>query len=169
MELSRSSRFRLNHRDPAVAQQIHAIRQLAYAQEALLLQVEHFPPLDVTAEEIRQSQDSYLGAISDGILVGVVSTETPEPGHRLISSLIVHPDHQRKGIARALLIEVLRDESPRVFTVSTGARNQPALALYRSLGFEEHRFSTVGPEKLQIVTLRLARPHPASLLEWEPQ
>lgn len=147
---------RLNHRDLAVARQIHAVRQLAYAQEARLLQVRHFPPLDVTAEDIRQSREAFLGAMSAGVLVGSISTEpNPEPEHLLISSLVVHPDHQRKGIARALLIEVLRDETPRAFIVSTGVKNQPALALYRSLGFKEHHFGTVGPEELQIITLRL--------------
>ena len=150
----------LNHRDLTIARQIHAIRQFAYAQEARLLQVSQFPPLDITAEDIQQSRESFLGAISAGLLVGSVSTEpSPELDQVLISSLVVHPDHQRRGIARALMIEVLRDEAPQVFTVSTGVKNQPALALYRSLGFEEYRFSTVGPEKLQIVTLRLARPH----------
>jgi ribosomal protein S18 acetylase RimI-like enzyme len=151
----------LDHRDPSVARQIHAVQRLAYAQEAALLRVRHFPPLDRTPEEIRSSEEFYLGALRDEAVVGALSFEPDEiPGQILISSLVVHPEHQRQGIARALVSELLRMKEQTVFVVSTGANNGPAIALYRSLGFTEYWFGTIGPDALPLVKLRRARPNP---------
>ncbi len=63
-----------------------------------------------------------------------------------IHRLVVHPDHFRKGIARALVehIEGLAGTAARI-VVSTGAKNVPAKHLYRSLGFKEVREAEVAP------------------------
>jgi ribosomal protein S18 acetylase RimI-like enzyme len=53
--------------------------------------------------------------------------------------LEVAPDHRRKGYGRFLVGEVLRRARANLFAfvaVQTAASNQPALALYASLGFE---------------------------------
>jgi len=151
----------LDHRDPSVARQIHAVQRLAYAQEAALLRVKHFPPLDRTPEQIRLSEEFHLGALRDEAVVGALSFEQDEnPGQILISSLVVHPEHQRQGIARALVSELLRMRERATIVVSTGANNGPAIALYRSLGFTEYWFGSIGPGALPLVKLRGARPNP---------
>ena len=152
----------LDHRDIAVARQIHAVLMLAYAQEARLLRAEHFAPLDQTPEDVQASNAYFLGAVLDRVVVGALSFEPDEePGQVLIASLVVHPEHQRRGIARALMVALLRMGEPEVFAVATGANNAPALALYRSLGFEQYRLGTVGPEALPLVKLRRACPNPS--------
>jgi len=147
----------LDHRDIAVARQIHVVLMLAYEQEARLLNVEHFAPLDQTAEDVRMSKAHYLGAVAGGVVVGALSFEPDdEPGQVLIASLVVHPECQRGGIGRALMVEVLRLGGSAVFAVATAAANVPAIALYRSLGFRTYRFGTIGPDALPLVKLRRA-------------
>ena len=146
----------LYNRDAAVARQIHAVQMLAYTQEALLLGVSDFPPLRSQAEDVRSSSECFIGAFQEEVLVGVLAFEPDEEEHgqQLITSLVVHPEHQRKGYARALMIEFLRLNPASVIAVSTAAANTPALALYRGMGFSEYRWGTVGSEALAIVKLR---------------
>jgi ribosomal protein S18 acetylase RimI-like enzyme len=147
----------LDHHDFAVAEQIRAVHALAYAQEALLLGVTDFPPLRRTVEDIQSSAECYLGALRDGTIVGALSiAPDDELGQVLITSLVVHPDHQRNGIARSLMRELFRLGIQDVFAVCTAAANVPAIALYRGLGFTEYRFGTIGPEALPLVKLRRA-------------
>jgi ribosomal protein S18 acetylase RimI-like enzyme len=145
----------LDHKDPGVARQIHAVLIPAYAQEAALLRTSNFPPLDRTVEDVQSEEGRYLGAVVGGVVVGALHYESDEePGQVLIASLVVHPSHQRQGIASALITEALRIEDQEVFAVSTGVKNIPAIALYRGFGFKEYRFGTIGLEALPLVKLR---------------
>jgi ribosomal protein S18 acetylase RimI-like enzyme len=147
----------VDHRDVAVSRRIHAVLQLAYAQEAALLRVKHFAPLERTVEDVRCADEHYLAALHDGELVGALSVgRDDEPDRICITALVVHPSFQRRGIARALLRDALRRGQGKVVTVSTGAANAPALALYRSLGFVDYRHGVVGPEDIRIIKLRTA-------------
>jgi ribosomal protein S18 acetylase RimI-like enzyme len=58
-----------------------------------------------------------------------------------ICRLVVHPRAHRRGIASKLL-DALPD-GPQ--TVSTGSKNEPALALYRKRGFVEVGEREVAP------------------------
>lgn len=148
----------VDHRDPQIAQQIHAVLALAYAQEAELLQVKHFAPLARGAAHIEASDEVYLGAFIGPRLVGSLSLgRDDEPAQIIITSLVVHPDCQRRGIGRALLREAIRRAADSVLSVSTALNNIPALDLYRSLGFVEYRWGTIGAEGLALVKLRRPR------------
>jgi ribosomal protein S18 acetylase RimI-like enzyme len=141
--------------DPLVAAQIHAVMMLAYAQEAALLQVQHFGPLDRTVADVQGSGDFFLAAFVDAQLVGVLSLgPDDEPEQLCINSLVVHPHAQRRGVGRALVLDCLRRTGSAVVAVSTGALNAPALALYRQLGFVDYRRGEIGPEKLSLLKLR---------------
>jgi ribosomal protein S18 acetylase RimI-like enzyme len=145
----------LSHRQPAVAAQIHAVLMLAYAQEAALLGIKNFPPLEQTARDIEASDEFFLGCFNDQELHGVVSVRPDdEPGQINIASLVVHPAHQRRGVARVLLTSALQRAAGAVFSVSTAAKNAPALALYQQFGFEAYRWGTIGDEGLALVKLR---------------
>lgn len=57
-----------------------------------------------------------------------------------ILNLAVHPQHRRRGLARRLLSEGMnqaRDLGARVAWLEVRPSNTPALALYRSFGFQE--------------------------------
>ena len=151
----------LEHRQRAVAGQIHAVMGLAYAQEAALLQVQHFAPLDTTVDDVMRSVEFHLGAWSGETLQGVVSVgPDDEPDQLCIGMLVVHPSAQRQGIARALMQDALRRGAGMVYTVATGAANAPALALYRELGFVAYRHGSIGTEQLALVKLRRAAAAP---------
>ncbi|HEX2202473.1 MAG TPA: GNAT family N-acetyltransferase [Longimicrobium sp.] len=126
----------LDHRDPQSAERIHGLQQAAYAVERDLLGVVDFYPLTVTAEEIRREDEVFLGAWEGDRLVGAVSfAPTPEGLH--VGRLVVDPARFRRGIAARLLDAVERSAAPgERLTVSTAARNEPAVRLYRKHGFE---------------------------------
>lgn len=145
----------LDHRNAAVAQQIHTVLVPAYAQEARLLQAGDFPPLRRCVADIQAEEGFYLGAQRGDTLLGALALgPDDEPGQLLITTLVVHPDHQRQGVARALMADVLRRGAGAAFAVSTGADNAPALALYQGLGFTVYRHGSIGPDALALVKLR---------------
>ena len=149
----------LDHRQAAVAGQVHAVMQLAYAQEAALLQVQnelqHFAPLQTTVADLQRSIEFHLGAFAGDTLQGVVTVgPDDEPDQLCIGMLVVHPSAQRQGIARALMQDALQRGQGMVFTVATAAVNLPALALYRELGFVDYRRGSMGDERLALVKLR---------------
>jgi ribosomal protein S18 acetylase RimI-like enzyme len=152
----------LDHRDPLVAKQIHEVLLLAYAQEAELLKVKHFEPLERTASDILSSTDYYLGAFLGEQLAGSLSLgPDDEPAQITITSLVVHPSRQRQGIGRSLVLEAIRRANGAVLSVSTAANNAPALYLYRGFGFVEYRWGTVGLEQIPLIKLRRPRPNPS--------
>ncbi len=148
----------LDQRDFAVASQIHAVMLLAHAQEAVLLQRIGSAPMAGTALEVQAGQEFHLGAFCDEKLVGSVSLgPDDEAGQISVANLVVHPQHQRQGIARALMLEALRRGEGAVFSVSAVAANGPALALYRGLGFVVYREGVMGADEQPVVKLRRPR------------
>jgi ribosomal protein S18 acetylase RimI-like enzyme len=128
----------LDHRDRTVARRIHAIQLAAYSQEAQLLGVADFPPLRQTALCIRDSEEQFFGAFVQDTLAGVAAIEQAHDAAALcLSSLVVQPAMQRRGVASALLREILRRFGSQAVVVSTAAGNLPALALYGRFGFTE--------------------------------
>jgi ribosomal protein S18 acetylase RimI-like enzyme len=55
------------------------------------------------------------------------------------------------------MLKALEGRDHVAFAVATTALNAPALRLYRSLGFVEYRYGTIGAEGLGLVKLRRAR------------
>ena len=148
----------LQHRDAGTARRLHAVLVLAHAQEAALLGVPPGTGPQRTTEELQRSTDMHLGALLGDELLGAISVgPDDEPRQLCITLLVVHPAHQRQGVGRALLAEVLRLGAGQVFTVSTGAANTPALALYEQFGFVAYRQGRMGPHALQMVKLRRER------------
>jgi ribosomal protein S18 acetylase RimI-like enzyme len=145
----------LNHRDHALAECNHRIQMAAYAEEARLLQVSTFPPLQRTIADIEHSLDHFFGARLGEVLVGLVSISAPEEaGERQISSLVVLPEFQRRGIGGALVSAVISKFDNEPLVVTTGALNAPALALYAKFGFVEIRRRSVSEGLLALVDLR---------------
>ena len=147
----------LDHGDPTFAKAIHRVQMAAYAQEARLLGAKPFPPLQRTPASIRSSQEHFWGAFLGKVLVGSLGLEAgAQPNEINISSLVVTPECQRRGIARRLLARALEDCEGRAVTVSTAASNTGALRLYAAFGFVEQARQSVGPEEIELVNLRRA-------------
>ena len=149
----------IDHRNPQVAREMHAILSLAYAQEALLMNAERFADHDETIEEIQASDEFCLGAYRENVLVGFLTIgRDEEPDQISLSTLVVHPAHQRRGVGQVLVHEAVRRSQGMTLSVSTGASNTPALSLYKRFGFHEYRFGTIGPKNLALVKLRNRAP-----------
>lgn len=132
--------------DSGIVQQIWSLQHVAYPIEAELIGFSQIPPLMDTFDSIRNSGETFYGYLDDeGELVGAIAVE-PAEDQVTISRMMVHPDHFRKGIARALIQHVLDTykETP-LFIVATGTRNTPAVALYEKFGFVRDHAYEVAP------------------------
>ncbi|MGZ9587319.1 GNAT family N-acetyltransferase [Paenibacillus marinisediminis] len=123
--------------DEEIARSVWQIQQTAYRAEAELMQFYDIPPLLETIEQLRESTETFYGWYnSSKELVGVVAVEMEAPRELRICRLMVRQDHYRQGIARSLMKSVLNESGIDRFIISTGERNEPALKLYLSLGFQ---------------------------------
>jgi ribosomal protein S18 acetylase RimI-like enzyme len=140
-----------------MASRIHALQNTAYRQEAALLGIREFPPLNRTVGDVMASPDSFFGAFDGEELLGVISLEQRNENEVSISSLTVAPPFQRLGVARALVASIAGWSKSQKISVFTGAKNAPALGLYKQLGFVECSRRLVGVEQLEIVGLAAER------------
>lgn len=128
----------LDHRHPAVAAEINRVMRAGYMIEATLLGVADFVPVRRTAVDIAAARSLFLGAFLADRLVAVAEIETRRTGAANIASLVVHPDHFRKGLGTALLGHIVASHGDRDITVTTGIQNEPALRLYARFDFGTH-------------------------------
>jgi len=147
--------IRVDHAIEAIAQDIHAVRMSAYAQEARLLGVADFPPLRCTVDDIRSSHEEFFVAYLAERLLGCISVQSERHGTSTsICSLVVAPAFQRRGVAKKLMAEVLRLYGQGTLMVQTGVRNEPAIGLYTLFGFSESQRWPFGQELLEVIELR---------------
>lgn len=95
---------------------------------------------DVVIDRPRFDPADYLVAVEDDTVVGLMDLELFEAEHKAtIDVLAVHPRHQRRGIAHALLengLARLRDRGVRTLDAWTRG-DEAANAWYQSAGFVE--------------------------------
>lgn len=76
---------------------------------------------------------------ADGRVIGNVTLMTTRAWDRyLVANVAVHPSYRRRGIARGLMqavMEAVRKQGGRTILLQVVKDNQPALDLYRSLGY----------------------------------
>lgn len=125
--------------EPAAQTDLPAILQLqklAYLSEAVIYHDYALQPLTQTLEELIDEADRclVLRAVDDGVLVGSVRAHL-ENGTCHIGKLIVHPDHQNRGIGQALLGAVEEHFPGMRFELFTGHRSLKNLSLYEKLGY----------------------------------
>ena len=124
-----------------------------YAVEARLIGVASLPPQHETTADLRAEQ--IWVAEARGEIAGVLGVE--DEAEHVIARLVVAPAHMRRGIGRALARHALALAGDRVIRVGTAAANEPALELYRSLGFQRVGQRTVGDHLPYVDLLRPAR------------
>lgn len=118
------------------------------ALECRLLSPEDLPAVMTLVELTRPgpfgphtlSMGEFLGHFdAEGRLVAMAGERTRAHAWHEVSGICTHPDHQGRGLGRALTLEVgrrqlLRCEVPFLHAM---AGNETALAMYRRLGFSE--------------------------------
>jgi len=144
---------RLNPADAAVAQELVAVQQAAYAVEAGIIGRDVIPAQRETAEQVAAGGLEVLAALEPPPAPPGAGTDIDlarpaaarvvafvayrRTGDELdIHKLVVHPAAFRRGLATRLLA-ALDAEEPGVQrqTVATAVDNAPARALYEGRGF----------------------------------
>ena len=81
----------------------------------------------------------WLVAMEGDTLLGYVGSQTVMDESDM-KNLAVHPDYRRRGTAQALvnaLENALRERGSKALTLEVRASNEPAIALYEKLGFQQ--------------------------------
>jgi [ribosomal protein S18]-alanine N-acetyltransferase len=90
------------------------------------------------ASELAKPTSICLGAFEGRDLVGyVINSRYVDAWH--IMNVAVDPEHQRRGVATALLerlFELTHDDERRGYTLEVRVSNEDAIRLYEKLGFE---------------------------------
>jgi ribosomal protein S18 acetylase RimI-like enzyme len=130
--------------DDVTAVSVLSVQRAAYAAEAELIEFDGIPGLHETLDELRRSEEHWIGIFEEGQLVAALAYEvTPEILD--ISRLVVSPAAARRGFGLQLVNTVLDTVSRPTTIVSTPSANIPALALYSKLGFRDVREEEVVP------------------------
>lgn len=127
---------KLKHGNRETAIKIDALFKASYTVEAKLLNVTNFPPLNRPLESYQYSKTIFFGYFMQQELVGIVEINN-ETNTTFIDSLVVHPMYFRQGIAKQLMLFVLRRFESNNFVVQTALNNEPAVNLYCKLDFKE--------------------------------
>lgn len=89
------------------------------------------------ASELENPLSCWLVALDGETVAGYVGSQTVMDETDMMN-IAVHPDFRRQGVARALILALigeLKKRGSRYLTLEVRASNDPARALYESLGF----------------------------------
>jgi ribosomal-protein-alanine N-acetyltransferase len=81
----------------------------------------------------------YIAAFEDGVLIGYAGLAVNPPYEAWINNVAVRRDHQRRGVGRALVEELLAEagrRGTRHVLLEVAADNGPAQKLYAAYGFD---------------------------------
>ena len=97
-----------------------------------------------------KSENDFQGYYENKELLGVIEINSKLNSIHL-QSLVVDPNHFRKGIATKLINKVFDLYPSPTYTVETGNNNIPAKKLYESLGFKKCKvwIAEFGIEKIK--------------------
>jgi ribosomal protein S18 acetylase RimI-like enzyme len=97
-----------------------------------------------------KSENDFQGLYEKKELLGVIEIAQKLNSVHL-QSLVVDPNHFRKGIATKLINKVFDLYPSTTYTVETGNSNIPAKKLYESLGFKKYKvwIAEFGIEKIK--------------------
>ena len=91
------------------------------------------------ASELKNPLSLWLIAEEDGVVCGYVGSQTVL-GETDMMNIAVHPDCRRKGVAAALITELicrLKGQGSHILRLEVRESNAPAIALYKAMGFPQ--------------------------------
>ena len=91
------------------------------------------------ASELKNPLSLWLVAEEDGVVFGYVGSQTVL-GETDMMNIAVHPDCRRKGVASALITELicrLKGQGSHILRLEVRESNAPAIALYKAMGFTQ--------------------------------
>lgn len=108
--------------------------------EALLFDGDDPWPAAAFNRELASTHNHYVGARTADTLVGyagIAKLGRKPPFEYEVHTIGVDPAYQGRGIGRRLLEELLKFADGGVVYLEVRTDNEPAIALYRSVGFEQ--------------------------------
>ena len=96
---------------------------------------EPWPDIAVRSE-LTNPLSLWLVAVEDGQVVGYVGSQTVLQEADMMN-IAVAETHRRRGIARQLVEELIRQLDAYQLTLEVRQTNLPAIALYESMGFQQ--------------------------------
>ena len=96
---------------------------------------EPWPEIAVRSE-LTNKLALWLVAVEDGVVAGYVGSQTVLQEADMMN-IAVADTHRRRGIARMLVEELIRQLDAYQLTLEVRASNSPAIALYEKLGFTQ--------------------------------
>ena len=91
------------------------------------------------ASELNNRLSLWLVAVEDECVIGYVCSQTVI-GETDMMNIAVHPDHRRKGIGTALILELidaLKTRGSHSLMLEVRSSNSSAISVYKNLGFLE--------------------------------
>ena len=96
---------------------------------------EPWPDIAVRGE-LTNKLSLWLVAVEDGEVVGYVGSQTVLQEADMMN-IAVADSHRRRGIAKMLVEELIRQLDAYQLTLEVRASNAPAISLYEALGFRQ--------------------------------
>lgn len=113
------------------------LQKLCYTENAKRYNNYSIKPLTQSISDIESEFGAsiFLKATIDGIIVGSVrASSNGNICH--IGRLIVHPNHQNKGIGKSLMLNIEKQFTKvKMFELFTGNEDEKNLYLYKNLGY----------------------------------
>ena len=128
-------------------EEILELQYLAYQSEAALFGSRDIPPLKETLEEVYKEYDEglVLKMKCGSKIIGSVRAREQD-GTVYIGKLMVHPDYQKRGFGKRLLLEVETYFPGKRYELFTSTRSTDNIRLYKSVGYKEFDQKAVNEE-----------------------
>lgn len=129
-------------------EEILELQYIAYQSEAKLFNSTDIPPLKQTIDELRDEYEKgiILKVLDDtGSIIGSVRAYY-DNGTVYIGKLMVHPTHQRKGIATKLLNEMEGCYPKARYELFTSTRSERNIHMYEKQGYKAFKMQDINDE-----------------------
>jgi ribosomal protein S18 acetylase RimI-like enzyme len=133
-------------------EEILKLQKLSFKSEAIKHNDLHIPPMIQTLEDVIidfSKGTVFLKYTEQNQIIGSVRAFIDKNNHCQIGRLVVHPDHQKKGIG-TLLMKAIESEFKQCdeFKIFTGEKSDNVIALYQKLGYSITHYQNVGSHKI---------------------
>lgn len=128
--------------------EILKLQYLAYQSEAALFGSKDIPPLKETLSEVEaQFKNGTILKMVDenNKIIGSVRALSDDT-RAYIGKLMVHPDYQKKGYGKKLLLEIEKYYPNKRFELFTSTRSIDNIRLYKKMGYKEFKEEKITDE-----------------------
>ncbi|MDM5281935.1 GNAT family N-acetyltransferase [Peribacillus frigoritolerans] len=123
------------------AAEILSLQKIAYISEAEIYENHDIEPLKQNLEDIEKAFEShiFLKSVENEKIIGSVKA-TKKNGICYIGKLMVHPNHQNKGIGKKLMQEIESLFPNTDFELFTGSKSYKNISFYEKLGYKGFKY-----------------------------